>query len=277
MDPILEFLGSFDLPDSHGTIVAKAEEEDEAQEEELLFLVVCRTRPTPGAHSSGDEDEEGDEGVINAPTPPAKKAVKKGAKKPARETTCRELPPVPDFNSIFRHYKDRHPAQSNSPRALQLDQELVPINIFILFFNHKVFSELATFTNAYAASKEACLDESRRWEETTPAELRIFIGIIIYMGVFRQSNVEEYWSANPEYTQHTITHFMTLFRFQQLKRYLHVSNHNEPELHWFSKVEPLSTKLATDFARFYVPSTNVPIDEMIMRFSGCLKPTRKTQ
>jgi hypothetical protein len=156
MDPILEFLGSFDLPDSQGIVVATAEEEDEAQEEEeeeLLFLVVCRTRPTPGADSSGDEDEDGDEGVINAPTPPTKKAVKKGAMKPARET--RELPPVPDFNNIFRHYKDRHPAQSNSPRALRLDQELVPINIFILFFNHKVFSDLATFTSAYAPSKRS--------------------------------------------------------------------------------------------------------------------------
>jgi hypothetical protein len=78
---------------------------------------------------------------------------------------------------------------------------------------------------------EAGLDESRRCEETTPAELRIFIGIIIYMGVFRQSNVDKYWSTNPEYPQHTITHFMTLFRFQQLKRYLHVSNPNEPEQH----------------------------------------------
>jgi hypothetical protein len=154
MDPILEFLGSFDLPDSQGTVVAMAEEEDEAQEEEgLLFLVVCRTRPTPGADSSGDEDKEGDKGVVNAPTPPTKKAVKKGAKKPARET--RELPPVPDFNNIFRHYEDRHPAQSNLPRALQLDQELASINIFSLFFNHKVFSYLATFTSAYAPSKRS--------------------------------------------------------------------------------------------------------------------------
>jgi hypothetical protein len=144
MDPILEFLGSFDLPDSQGTVVATAEEEDEAQEEELLFSVVCRTRPTPDADSSGDEDGDGDEGVINVPAPPTKKAAKKGAKKPALETTCRELPPVPDFNNIFRHYKDRHPAQANPPPALQLDQELAPIDIFSLFFNHKVFSDLCS-------------------------------------------------------------------------------------------------------------------------------------
>ncbi|KAF9116872.1 hypothetical protein BGX30_005821 [Mortierella sp. GBA39] len=163
MDPNLEFLGSFDVSDSQGTVVAPAEEEDEAQEGELLFSVLSRTRPVPGADSSGDEEEEeekvGDEGVIDAPTPPTKKmkAAKKAAKKPARET--RELPPVPDFNNIFRYYKDRYPAQSNLPRAHQLDQELAPISIFSQFFSDKVFSDLATFTNAYAASKEANLDE----------------------------------------------------------------------------------------------------------------------
>ncbi|KAG9061872.1 hypothetical protein KI688_007023 [Linnemannia hyalina] len=156
----MDFLGSFDVSDSQGTVVASAEEEDEAQEE-LLFSDLCRTRPTPRADSSGDDEEKekkaGDEGVIDAPTPPTKK---KAAKKPARET--RELPPVPDFENIFRHYKDRHPA-----------------------------------------------------------------------------HVDEYWSTSPEYPQYSITHFMTLFRFQQLKRYLHVFHPNEPEQHWFSKVEPV--------------------------------------
>ncbi|KAG9072049.1 hypothetical protein KI688_006271 [Linnemannia hyalina] len=196
MDSSLEFLGSFDVSDSQGTVVASAEEVDEAQEEELLFSVRCRTRPTPGTDSSGDEEEgkAGDEGVIDAPAPPTKKmkAAKKAAKKPVRET--RELPPVPDFDNIFRHYKDGHPAQSNLPRALQLDQELAPINIFSLFFSGKVFSDMATFTNAYAASKGAGTGGGlRQWVKTIPDELRIFLGIIVYMGVFRQNSVSEYY------------------------------------------------------------------------------------
>ncbi|KAG0005724.1 hypothetical protein BGZ80_005403 [Entomortierella chlamydospora] len=61
---------------------------------------------------------------------------------------------------------------------------------------------------------------------------------------------------------------MSLNRFQQLKRYLHVSHPDDEETHWFSKMEPLSSKLAKDFSRYYVPSTDVSIDEMIIRFSG---------
>ncbi|KAG9061854.1 hypothetical protein KI688_007005 [Linnemannia hyalina] len=242
MDSSLEFLGSFDVSDSQGTIVASAEEVDEAQEEELLFSVRCRTRPTPGTDSSGDEEEEekkaGDEGVIGAPTPPTKKkAAKKAAKKPVRET--RELPPVLDFDNIFRHYKDGHPAQSNLPRALRLDSELSPLTIFTLFFSDPVLTDLADNTNAYAASKGAGTGEgSRQWVKTTPDELRTFLGIIVYMGVFRQNSVSEYWSTFPECPQHNITTFMSLVRFEQLKRFFHVSNPNEPEQHWFSKVEP---------------------------------------
>ena len=252
MDSSLEFLGSFDVSDSQGTVVASAEEVDEAQEEEeLLFSVRCRTRPTPGTDSSGDEEEEkaGDEGVIDASAPPTKKmkAAKTAAKKPIRET--RELPPVPDFDNIFRHYKDGHPAQSNLPRALQLDQELAPINIFSLFFSGKVFSDMATFTSAYAASKGAGTGEGlRQWVKTTPDELRIFLGIIVYMGVFRQNTVSEYCSTFPECPQHNITTFMSLVRFEQLKRFFHVSNPNEPEQHWFSKVEPVIDRCFASFS-----------------------------
>ncbi|KAF9541125.1 hypothetical protein EC957_003367 [Mortierella hygrophila] len=252
MDSNLELLGSFDGFDSQGAVIAPAEE-DKAQEE------------FSGDEKEGEEEEKaGDERMIAAPAPSTKKmkAAKKVARKPARETG--EVPPVPNLDTIFRHYKDGHPSQSNLPCALQLDEELALIDIFSLFFSDKVFSDLAAFTNANAASKEAGLDEgSRRWEETTPTELRIFIGITIYTGMFRHSRVDEYRSTNPEYPQHSITHFMTLFRSQQRKHYLHVSNLYEPEQHWFSKVEPLSTKLATDLARYYVPSTNVSIEEMI--------------
>ncbi|KAG0195183.1 hypothetical protein BGX28_002060, partial [Mortierella sp. GBA30] len=83
------------------------------------------------------------------------------------------------------------------------------------------------------------------------------------MGVFRQSAVEEYWSTSDKYPRHQVTSFMSLARFQQLKRFLHVAHPDDEEPHWFSKMEPLSSKLAADFSRYYVPSTDVSIDEMI--------------
>ncbi|KAF9373382.1 hypothetical protein CPB97_000585 [Podila verticillata] len=60
---------------------------------------------------------------------------------------------------------------------------------------------------------------------------------------------------------------MTFHHFQQLKQFLHISPVHTTEEHWYSKLEPLSSKLSTDFSCFYIPSTDVSIDEMIVRFS----------
>jgi hypothetical protein len=56
---------------------------------------------------------------------------------------------------------------------------------------------------------------SRKWKETTAGELRIFFGIIVYIGVFvPRSTVEDLWSTSPHFPQHDISKFMTVHRFQ---------------------------------------------------------------
>ena len=63
---------------------------------------------------------------------------------------------------------------------------------------------------------------------------------------------------------------MSLNRFQQLKRYLHVSD-LRVELdvkHWYQKVEPLASILREQFQQYYLPGTKVAIDEMVVRFCG---------
>jgi hypothetical protein len=123
------------------------------------------------------------------------------------------------------------------------------LTIFTLFFSDPVLTDLADNTNAYAASKGAGTGEgSCQWVKTTPYELRTFLGIIVYMGVFRQNSVSEYWSTFPECPQYNITTFMSLVRFEQLKRFFHVSNPNEPEQHWFSKVEPVIDRCFASFS-----------------------------
>ncbi|KAG0059700.1 hypothetical protein BGZ90_004357, partial [Linnemannia elongata] len=62
---------------------------------------------------------------------------------------------------------------------------------------------------------------------------------------------------------HDIAKFMTVDRFHQLKRFLHISSPHKRDEHWYSKLEPLFSK---DFSTFYIPSTDVSVDEMIARF-----------
>jgi len=70
---------------------------------------------------------------------------------------------------------------------------------------------------------------------------------------------------------------MSLNRFQQLKRYLHISDPQvELDLkHWHAKVDPLASILRERFQKYYLPGTKFAIDEMVVRFSGRSRHTLK--
>jgi len=107
-------------------------------------------------------------------------------KKATHEPT--ELLAVPKFKDVFKTPKTVCSPQTNLLLALRIDSELSPSTIFTLFFSDLALTDLADNTNAYAASKGAGTGErSREWVKAAPAELCIFLGIIIYMGVFRQN------------------------------------------------------------------------------------------
>lgn len=111
--------------------------------------------------------------------------------------------------------------------------------------------------------------------DTIVTELRIYLVILIYMGIFQQPTTLDYWKMSDEYHQHRFTQYMTLTRFHQVKHFFHISPPSEPNNNdsWFSKVEPLSSKLGSAYCRYYVPSTDVSVDEMIVRFKGRFKHT----
>ncbi|PKY61043.1 hypothetical protein RhiirA4_280836, partial [Rhizophagus irregularis] len=109
----------------------------------------------------------------------------------------------------------------------------------------------------------------RPWQNLTISELKIFIAILIYMGIFKLPAIRDYWQTKHHYPKHNITKFMTCVRFEQIKRYFHVSSIIDQENKTlFSKLEPLSTHIKNISQKHYIPSSNVSVDEMIARFSG---------
>ena len=98
-----------------------------------------------------------------------------------------------------------------------------------------------TNTNEYAQSKNAGI--GRVWTILTLIELKIWFGIVIYMGIVKLPRVRDYWSSDPKFPKHNIVQEMTITRFQQIKRYLHISDLDSEMLHWYSKVEPLASHI----------------------------------
>src|ERR1700722_6373215 len=111
--------------------------------------------------------------------------------------------------------------------------------------------------------------------------MRIFIALLIYIGIIGTSDIVSYWDTSG-LTIHRLMESITLFRFQQIKRYFHVSPPPTMVLsshlytaRWHTKLEPLASLLCANFKAYIVLGQNVSFDEMMVPFAGRLKHTLK--
>src|SRR6184192_3270521 len=121
-------------------------------------------------------------------------------------------------------------------------------------------------TNAYALSKDA--GQGRSWTDLVRKELLIFLAILIYHGLYLKNGIEELWNRDLYGPVHKISEEMALKRFQQIKRYLHISKPEVNNSSYYAKMEPLLSHIRETSKKLYIPSVNVSVDEMMVRFSG---------
>jgi hypothetical protein len=74
--------------------------------------------------------------------------------------------------------------------------------------------------------------------------------------------------------------YMTFFRFEQIKRYFHISPPSTTSTRlstarWHTKLDPLSNLLRMKFKAYVILSQNVSFDEMMVPFAGRSKHTLK--
>jgi hypothetical protein len=250
----------------------------------------------------GEEREDEDEPEGSAPAPAAPRGLTIGSGRGQID-----LPPVPPFepynhpapphkrtprlpDTLYRSLREGYHGSTQGAGCIpgctsdgrnercagfqEGDQE-VPwdapaLFLKLLFDREVVFNNLKGNTNAYAEMRGAGQPRSRSWRPTSVARLLVFIGLIIYMGVFRSAQLEDYWSRSDEFPRHHIARFMGQKEFEQLKRHFHVSIpcRSLPRRQWIKKLEPLSSILRERFQRHLLPATPVSIDEMMVRFTG---------
>lgn len=257
INPVLEQVppGALDLDDS--------EEEIECDED-----------PYTGVDENNETEDEDTEDENEEPIVPT-------------AITAAGLPPPPPFVS-FQHHAPPHTCQvllpdnftdhysttaSINPDEPQSETpKLTPSSFFQLFFTEVEFDVLVQNTNSYAGLKGAGDNGRRRWRPTSAAELKVFIGIIIYMGVHKAMHGPLYWNHNREFPSHDISHYMSKYRFEQLKRYFHIAptalNRSLPRCRWASKLQPLANNLPQHFQQYFISATNISVDEMMVRFTG---------
>ena len=139
-------------------------------------------------------------------------------------------------------------------------------------------------TNSYAAEKRGKNPVKerekgfRRWEPVGIGELQCWIGIIIYMGVVDIPAVKDYWKGGL-YPDHGWTSYLSATRFEEIKRYFHISQCSDtpeqPPHFWHHKVDPLLNQLQWASQQYRLPSTNITLDEAMIRCTGRSKDITK--
>ena len=152
-----------------------------------------------------------------------------------------------------------------------------PIDIYNLFLTDDIVSMIVTETNRYAhqvinASQLTRRSRLHTWRDTDNAEMRKYIGIVIYMGLNPKPEIALYWSKSILYADPFVPNLMTRERFELLYRFLHFSDNNAPhdEQDGLYKFIPLCDSLISRYQTVYNPGSEIVIDESTVCFRGRL-------
>ena len=156
---------------------------------------------------------------------------------------------------------------------------------FLLIFGEDTYQFVADQTNLYA--RQLPPGASYKWCHTKADEMKLFIGIILAMGVHQLPQLEDYWSSHPLLGAKGIVAGMSYRRFRVLSC-LHLVNNSTAvrrgdagfdKLH---KIRPLLDIIQQNIQSSYNPHREVSIDEAMVGFKGrsslkqymALKPTK---
>ena len=112
---------------------------------------------------------------------------------------------------------------------------------FCRFYTDEVWDLLVTETNRYAEQSRRTLTSPtpRPWHDTTKDEMRAFVGVLMAMGICRLPRIVDYWSTSHPLITPNIREVMSLVRFQQICRYLHLTDSSAQVPHGQPGYEPL--------------------------------------
>lgn len=162
----------------------------------------------------------------------------------------------------FKKFKFIQPFGPN----VQVDLDS-PLAIFETFFDDELFNIIITQTQLYATQKNKNFSISIE-------EIKAFFGILIIMGFHKLPTLRSYWSTDFNFSVSRISNIMSLKRFLQILRFLHINDNTkmpkrgEPNHHKLYKVLPLIENLKKKFILNFNPSRNIAIDESMIACKG---------
>ena len=149
--------------------------------------------------------------------------------------------------------------------------------IFSTLFPEPVIQILVTQTNKYArdylesVTLKPC-SRAKSWVETTEAEMKAFLALILLMGIHKLPSYSMYWSTNPLLWGKSGSPFseqMSRNRFLLLLRFLHACDNGlNTGTDRMYKVRDVVQCITEQWQVHYQPARDLSVDESLIPFKG---------
>jgi Transposase IS4 len=171
---------------------------------------------------------------------------------------------LPHFNANYVENR------SGRPQYTDLSES----GFFGLFFSDSVVEILSKETNTYAEFKfqnpSPDFLPKCHWIPTTPAEIRVYLGINLHFGLYPLTVRRDYWRI------HKLGEFMGRDRFEDIHRFFSPNSApSPPKAPWFHRIQRVTDLIRNACRNAYAPSSNIAIDEVMVAFKGRSKHTVK--
>ncbi|CAG2207905.1 unnamed protein product [Mytilus edulis] len=158
-----------------------------------------------------------------------------------------------------------------------------PLDFMKLFITDDFINELVFQTNKYAEVKanddESLKENSRikKWQVVTLDEMKVFLSLIIAMGLVKKSDIQQYWSNSEVMDTPFFRNYMSRDRFLAIHSNLHLVD-NERQVQRghvgfdpLFKIRPFITLIMERFPEVYTPEKELSFDEGTCGWKGNLR------
>jgi len=150
-----------------------------------------------------------------------------------------------------------------------------PIEFFQLFIDNDYLDVICENTDAYYRIKnhdprKKRDSHKRQWTKPNQEEIKAFLGLVLYMGLVKKSQLEDYWSTSFLFGTPGFRDILSHDHFTHLLRNICFYNVNtEPNTQdLLYKIRSLINKVINASQKLYTPGEYFTIDEGMVKFQG---------
>lgn len=150
------------------------------------------------------------------------------------------------------------------------------MDAFKIFFSDELITGICEKTNnshknLAQAKTHAVHSRVKKWTDTSPSEIYLFIAITMLMSRMKKISIREYWSTDIVTKTEIFSKLMSRVRYESLLKMLHFNDDNNMSSYDpLIKIRPVVTELRNSFSKSFYPYEYLCIDESLLLYKGRL-------